>query len=61
MKDLKQSRTVLFVKRKNPNKTPRISLSCFANLLYKMQHFSKIQDYFGKVIFGHLFLSNFEK
>ena len=37
------------------------SLSCFGNLLYKTQHFSKIQHYFGKSIFGHLFLSIFEK
>ncbi len=27
----------------------------------KMQYFLKIQDYFWKVIFGHLFLSIFEK
>jgi len=44
------------------NKNIRISsLSCFGNLLYKMQSFSKIQHYFGKVEFGHLFLSIFEK
>ena len=37
------------------------SLSYFGDLLYKIQYFSKIQDYFGKSIFGHLFLSIFEK
>ena len=36
------------------------SLNCFGNLLYKTQHFSKIQDYFVKVDFVHLFLSIFE-
>jgi hypothetical protein len=37
------------------------SLSYFGDLLYKTQHFSKFQHYFGKVVFGHLFLSIFEK